>query len=71
MAQEKDSVELLPVFRELCKQMDGKVRVALIGGGPMKERLEMEGQEDTFILFAGCMRGKDLHSACECVLHCW
>ena len=70
MAQEKDSVELLPIFRELYKKMDGKVRVALIGGGPMKERLEMEGQEDTFILFAGCMRGKDLHSACECVLHC-
>jgi glycosyltransferase involved in cell wall biosynthesis len=67
MAREKDTAELLPVLRELNKRMDGKVRVALIGGGPMKERLEVEAHDATdFILIAGIMLGKDLRSACEC-----
>jgi len=72
MAQEKDSIELLPILRELYKRMNSDVRVALIGGGPMKERLEMEAQDDTFISFPGFLRGDELYSACMflCLFSC-
>ena len=65
MAQEKDSIELLPILRELYKRLNGNVRVALIGGGPMKDRLEMEAQDDTFICFPGFMSGDNLYAACK------
>lgn len=65
MAQEKDSIELLPIFRRLHQRLNGKVRVALIGGGPMKKKLEMEAQDDTYILFPGFLRGEELCSACK------
>jgi glycosyltransferase involved in cell wall biosynthesis len=71
MAKEKDSSEILPIVRELYEKLNGNVRVALIGGGPMKDTLEMEAIDDEFIYFSGFMRDEELYSACKficCVL---
>ena len=69
MAQEKDSVELIPILDKLYERLEGQVRVALIGGGPMREELEKEAKEREYICFPGFMRGDDLYAACKWTRH--